>query len=279
MSEPWTAAKIDALSWDEIRKLCCVNGIKVKGKKVVLIAALKYKLVRPQQPVSEHHAANNGGKLVMEVDKPAVPRVNDTFLISADSLANSTYIIEESFAPKRDAELFLSADETILAGNVDVPQTETIVEKENIVRVEELAKNLGTSAPSGITRQPRSQESHRGINSGPKSNRFKKQHERQFAKMEAIVDTQKKREERQQKAALCNSQTTRIDQLATPKDQQVRPSAERRSYTPNRSPYRYVDTTKMNDEQFHAYRLRQEQEKNGIFEEDQEKRRPRRMIL
>lgn len=37
-------------------------------------------------------------------------------------------------------------------------------------------------------------------------------------------------------------------------------SAERRSYTPNKSPYRYVDTTKMSNTQFRAYQRQKKQE-------------------
>lgn len=84
----------------------------------------------------------------MEVD-PQTTRPNDTLFIAEHSLANSTYIVEEPNQPKQD-DIFLSADETVLAGNL-LPSTD---EKEN------------ANKKKGVARPSRSQTTRLGTNSG-----------------------------------------------------------------------------------------------------------------
>lgn len=62
-----------------------------------------------------------------------------------------------------------------------------------------------------------------------------------------------------------NKTSNRIEQLATPKSAGPVPiSRERRSYTPNKGPYKYIDTTKMSNAEFRAYQTRKK-DGNNMF--------------
>jgi len=330
--DDFTFDKLDAMKYRQLQQLAQERGVKANGKKQELIARLLETLVKNEEPVEELNSVPTKN------DEEAVD-LNDTFVIDDNKLANSTYLMTAN-SPSAIDDLFLSADDSILAGNLNLNATKTLsTENQENVVVKPVESVIAKKPESGSSARPsRTQIPRIGINSA----RFTESHKRMFAKMPSIADTKAILESKHKKNIEARSEVvnrlaaakqprdsirragtsatpsiskfktnpikkstpmplssatnkrsrpishseenvinpkqpkkdhitpvrelslSRIEQLAVPKSAGSVPiSKERRSYTPNKTRYEYVDTTRLSDSEFRAYQQRQkEQEPN-----------------
>lgn len=247
-----TLDQLNGMTYRELQNLALRSGIKANLKRLDMINQLMA-VQASSMPRSTNGVVNQlKDNEKIEVDALDTGLQNETIVIENKSLANSTYIHELGHLQKRfvffvirlirysmpcfsDEELFLSDDESILAGNL----TQTISshrsgDKENPVNIENPAGKHKNSKLITPARIGRGDTKRLGVNSsGTRGKgclrinllylaRFADAHKKLFDKMQSIDVYQAKRDAMNHREAA----NTFFERLSTPKNQQ-RPGRRR----------------------------------------------------